>query len=89
MKRASQERLHALLLHRKHYKWQRGMSRQAAQDLPVNLFRKTLRIFGCCNSRCYLCHAEKLFGFSTLWELKARDKEKDGIAELFESPPQE
>jgi hypothetical protein len=40
-------------------------------ELAQNRFRKQLRVGGCRNSRCWLCHGDKLAGRKTLAEKRA------------------
>jgi len=42
-------------------------------------FRKGQRIGGCGNSRCWLCHSEKLGDEPTLKELRFLETFKEGI----------
>ena len=85
MQRAAKERQRAFLEH-KEYRLQqlRFGDRDYAAKLPINYFRKTWRRGGCMKSRCYLCHSEKLFGWPTLFELRAADAQRDGEEECYE-----
>ena len=51
-------------------------------EFEIGRFRKAQRIGGCGNSRCFLCHGDKLLGRPTLQELRARHVEREWLREI-------
>lgn len=51
-------------------------------EFQVGRFRKRQRVAGYGNSRCFLCHGDKLMGRPTMQELRARDVERDSLREI-------
>ncbi|HEY9099724.1 MAG TPA: hypothetical protein VIN38_12720 [Thiobacillus sp.] len=59
MQRAARERIRT---RNQHKRWL-ALARARGLPIPVlsaNLFRKRLRVGGCGNARCWLCHGDKL-----------------------------
>lgn len=78
MKRAAQEKHISI----NRLKYRKQVFTYLEHDLALGKYRKTQRVGGCHNSRCFMCHHEKLLGLKTIWELIADDLEKDGKEEL-------
>ena len=69
MRRASLERPRTLRVWRAHNRLiHEGDSTDCVCDEQPGRFRKTQRVAGCGNARCYLCHWNKLLGFRTRQE---------------------
>ena len=88
MRRASLERGRALRVWRAHLAYVH-QNRPIGCDceLQPNRFRKTERIAGCRNSRCFLCHAGKLSGRPTPQEVRAILSHREWAAELGRHGP--
>lgn len=62
MKRATQERQRTISVWRRHLRIHGENVALCMCEFQLGRFRKGQRVGGCGNSRCYLCHSEKLFG---------------------------
>lgn len=60
MKRAADERERTVNLWRRHLALHESSAELCRCEAQPGRFRKGQRIAGCGNSRCYLCHREKL-----------------------------
>lgn len=81
MRRAALERLRLL----KRQRDQRTLARARgvpAEPLAINHFRKQRRIGGCGNSRCWLCHGDKLAQRPTPQARRAANAWADGLRSL-------
>lgn len=86
MKRASQERQRTISVWRRHLLIHGKDTVSCTCEFQPGRFRKGQRIGGCGNSRCYLCHSEKLLNHPTKsrrrseiswkeWRSEVRDRE--------------
>lgn len=81
MRRAALERFRLLTRQRE----QRALARARgvpAEPLALNHFRKQRRIGGCGNSRCWLCHGDKLAQRPTPQARRAANAWADGLRSL-------
>ena len=65
MKRAAVEKLRTLNIWRRHIRWHRDQGARTLAcvcEAQVGRFRKGQRIGGCGNTKCWVCHSEKLGG---------------------------
>lgn len=82
MKRASIERHRTKNAWARHVDLQRNLAGLSA--IPeIGRFRKSLRIGGCGNTACWLCHAGKLSGEARLAERRALFNFVEGLAEAL------
>lgn len=85
MKRAAIEKLRTLHLWRTHLRKHRaeGTAVACVCELQPGRFRKSQRIGGCGNPRCWVCHSGKLGGEPTLKQLRSRRTFNEGLAEVL------
>ena len=89
MKRAALEKPRTVNTWRKHYNQHvtdlvtaGGQGRITCEcDQQAGRFRKGQKQGGCGKARCYMCHGDKLLGLPTISELRARDRERQGLAQ--------
>ena len=80
MKRAAEEKLRTVSVWRRHLWTHRGTV-ACVCELQVGRFRKSQRIGGCGQSRCWLCHSGKLSGELTIRERRNVAEYTEGLAE--------
>jgi hypothetical protein len=81
MKRAAEEFIRTRNVWRRHLQMHRGTV-ACVCEYQVGRFRKGQRIGGCGNSRCWLCHSEKVGSVPTIQQLKSVATFKEGLAEM-------
>jgi hypothetical protein len=83
MRRASVERSRTVNVWRAHLRRSHPVEPILCRcEFEVGRFRKAQRIGGCGNSRCFLCHGDKILGRPTLQELRARDRQREALREM-------
>lgn len=84
MRRAAIERPRTLRTWRRHIaRTHGGDTSLCICDRQPSRFRKGQRVGGCGNARCFVCHYEKILDLPTIQEIKAMDRERDGLQEVF------
>lgn len=71
MRRANHERLQTIRIWRNHLAWHGQESINCKCEYDVGRFRKSQRIGGCGQSKCYLCHCDKLMKRPKLQRLRS------------------
>jgi hypothetical protein len=84
MKRASIERLRTKSVWARHLRLNKALV-DRPKTLQVGRFRKSLRIGGCGNAACWLCHAGKLSGEQRIDERRAGLRFEEGLVEVVRS----
>ena len=82
MKRASEERPRTIRVWRKHLSWHGSQILACVCEFQPSRFRKGQRVGGCGQSRCYLCHGDKLFKRPTLQQRRSDISYKEWLHEL-------
>ena len=80
MKRAAEEKLRTLNVWREHLRAHRGVV-ACGCEFQVGRFRKGQRVGGCGNSRCWLCHSEKLSAVPTTQYLRSMATFREGLTD--------
>ena len=81
MKRAAEELTRTKNVWRQHLRAHHGAV-ACVCEYQVGRFRKGQRVGGCGNSRCWLCHSEKLGGVPTIQQLRNVATFAEGLAEM-------
>ena len=84
MRRAAEEKVRTLNVWRRHLWTHRGTV-ACVCELQIGRFRKSQRIGGCGNARCWVCHSAKLSGELTLQQLRGAAIYTEGLAEALRS----
>jgi hypothetical protein len=85
MRRAAEERAQTVSTWRQHLATHTGEI-LCICEFQSGRFRKSQRVGGCGNSRCWLCHGEKLARVATLGEQRAFVAFIEGMMEIGASP---
>ena len=81
MKRAAVEKLRTMHVWRSHLRTHRAEPVACVCELQIGRFRKSQRIGGCGNPRCWVCHSDKLGRVPKLRQLRAMVTFQEGLAE--------
>jgi hypothetical protein len=81
MKRAAVEKLRTINVWRAHLRTHRGESMACVCELQAGRFRKSERVSGCGNPRCWVCHSNKLGRVPQRRQLQAMATFSEGLAE--------